>query len=137
MICRPKPRWGVLTPFWLFGFFGGLATHLLTTVTRDTGEVSIRLIAEMVKKLASNHTNVLVGQFVSKPHALGLVLYRLSVDDRGFELFDNAPVDCVTLEVHWSAGLHRSKVTEARYAIIVGTYKVLDGAPGGTEHDRR
>lgn len=42
-------------------------------------------------------TNVLIRQFVSQAHTLGLMLHGFSIDNGRLELFSDAPVDCVAL----------------------------------------
>jgi hypothetical protein len=59
------------------------------------------------KKPGGSLTNVLVGQLVTEPDALRLVLYGLAIDDGALELLDNAPMDGVALlaVLFQSAGL--------------------------------
>ena len=45
----------------------------------------------------STLTDILISQFVRKSHPLRLMLDRFSVHNGGLELFQNTPVDGVTL----------------------------------------
>ena len=68
------------------------ASHM---ITKTEGDGLVSWLG--FRRKGGVHTDVFVSQLVGETHTLGLVLYRLAVDDGVLELLENGAVDGVTL----------------------------------------